>query len=320
MPRSRAALAATTVAVGCAAVLVAGPALFDLYWMRVLTGVFMFATAAQALNIIAGYTGYPAFGNVVFFGVGAYWTAVLMVEYAVVFPLALASAVLISLLLALLVGPPLLRLRGHYFAVGTLALNEAIRAIVDNLGVTGGGKGLSLPIPPGTAEGIAALFYYLFLGAMALALLVSWLVSRSRFGQGLRAIRDEEQAAESLGVNTTRAKTVAWGISAMLTGLAGGIWAYWIGYIDPGGAFDMTIAVKLFVMALLGGMGTLLGPIIGAFFIEIATVVVWVNFLNYHLLIMGVIVVAVVLFLPGGLAQFVRERLRLSFSPAGGRP
>ena len=320
MPRSKATLAATVVVVCCTAVLAAGPALFDSYWLRVLTGVFMFATAAQALNIIAGYTGYPAFGNVVFFGVGAYWTGVLMVEYGVAFPLALASATLAALLFALILGPPLLRLRGHYFAIGTLALNEAVRAIVENMGVTNGGKGLSLPIPPGSAEEITNLFYYLFLAAMAFALLVSWLVARGRFGQGLRAIRDEEQAAESLGVNTTRAKTVAWGISAMLTALAGGIWAYWIGYIDPGGAFDMAISVKLFVMVLLGGMGTLLGPIIGAFFIEIAATVIWSNFLDYHLLIFGLIIVLVVLFLPGGLAQFVRERLRLSFTPQASPP
>ncbi len=320
MPRSRAALAAAVAVACCTAVLAAGPALFDSYWLRVMTGVFMFATAAQALNIIAGYTGYPAFGNVVFFGIGAYWTGVLMVEYGLAFPLALASATLAALLFALILGPPLLRLRGHYFAIGTLALNEAVRAIVENMGVTNGGKGLSLPIPPGSAEEITNLFYYLFLAAMVLGLLVSWLVARGRFGHGLRAIRDEEQAAESLGVNTTRAKTVAWGISAMITALAGGIWAYWIGYIDPGSAFDMTIAVKLFVMVLLGGMGTLLGPIIGAFFIEIATVVVWANFLNYHLLIMGVIIVLVVLFLPGGLAQFVRERLRLSFATQASPP
>jgi branched-chain amino acid transport system permease protein len=320
MPRSKAALAAAVAVTSCVAVLAAGPALFDSYWLRVLTGVFMFATAAQALNIIAGYTGYPAFGNVVFFGIGAYWTGVLMVEYGAVFPVALASATLAALLFALILGPPLLRLRGHYFAIGTLALNEAVRAIVENMGVTNGGKGLSLPIPPGSAEEITNLFYYLFLAAMALALLVSWLVARGRFGQGLRAIRDEEQAAESLGVNTTRAKTVAWGISAMLTALAGGIWAYWIGYIDPGGAFDMAISVKLFVMVLLGGMGTLLGPIIGAFFIEIAATVIWSNFLDYHLLIFGLIIVLVVLFLPGGLAQFVRERLRLSFTPQASPP
>jgi branched-chain amino acid transport system permease protein len=320
MPRSKATLAAAAVLACCTAVLAAGPALFDAYWLRVLTGVFMFATAAQALNIIAGYTGYPAFGNVVFFGIGAYWTGVLMVEYGAAFPLALGSSTLAALLFALILGPPLLRLRGHYFAIGTLALNEAVRAIVENMGVTNGGKGLSLPIPPGSAEEITNLFYYLFLAAMALALFVSWLVARGRFGQGLRAIRDEEQAAESLGVNTTRAKTVAWGISAMLTALAGGIWAYWIGYIDPGGAFDMAISVKLFVMVLLGGMGTLIGPIIGAFFIEIAATVIWSNFLDYHLLIFGLIIVLVVLFLPGGLAQFVRERLRLSFTPQASPP
>jgi branched-chain amino acid transport system permease protein len=295
--------------VGCAAVLVAGPALVDLYWLRVVTSVFMFATLAQALNIIAGYTGYPAFGNVVFFGVAAYCTAVLMSRHGVGFPLACAGGAGLAMLLALIVGPPLLRLRGHYFAIGTLALNEAVRAVVENLGFAGGGQGLSLPLPPGSAEASGALFYYLFLGSMALALLVTWLVVRSRFGYGLRAIRDEEEAAESLGVHTTRSKTAAWVISAGLTGLAGGIGAYWIGYIDPSGAFDMAVAVKLFVIALLGGMGTLAGPIIGAIFIELATTVVWSNSLTYHTGILGLIIIAVVLFLPGGLALFVRERI-----------
>ncbi len=315
MPRSRLALGA--VALGAAAALVAGPLVFDLYWLRVLTGVFMLATAAQALNVIAGYTGYPAFGNVVFFGFGAYCTGVLMARHGVSFPFALAGGTLAALLLALAVGPPLLRLRGHYFAIGTLALNEAVRAIVENLtSLTGGGQGLSLPLPPGSAEESGALFYYLFLASTALALMVSWLVARSRFGYGLRAIRDGEQAAESLGVHTTRLKTAAWGISAMLTGLAGGIWAYWLSYIDPAGAFDMSVAVKLFVITLLGGMGTLIGPIIGAFFIEIATTVVWSNSLTYHTGILGLIIVAVVLFLPGGLAQFARDRLGRSFELA----
>jgi branched-chain amino acid transport system permease protein len=317
MPRSSRALVLAVVA-GVAAVLAAGPLVFDLYWLQVLSSVFMFATAAQALNIIAGYTGYPAFGNVVFFGLGAYCTGVLMARYGVVFPLALAAAVLMSLLVALVVGPPLLRLRGHYFAIGTLALNQAVAALVENADVTGGGRGLSLPLPPGSADQSAALFYYLFLGAMALALLVSWLVTRNRIGYGLRAIRDAEEAADSLGVSTTRLKTAAWGISAMLTGLVGGIWAYWISYIDPSGAFDMAVAVKLFVMTLLGGMGTLLGPIIGAFFIEITTTVAWSNFLQYHLGILGLIIIAVVLFLPNGLARFARERLRLSFTGGAG--
>ena len=307
------------VAVGAAAVVVAGPALFDLYWLRVFTGVFMFATLAQALNIIAGYTGYPAFGNVVFFGLGAYCTAVLMARHGVAFPLACAGGVGLAMLLALIVGPPLLRLRGHYFAIGTLALNEAVRAVVENLGFAGGGQGLSVPLPAGSAEASGALFYYLFLASMALSLLVTWVVARSRFGYGLRAIRDEEEAAASLGVHATRSKTAAWVISAALTGLAGGIWAYWIGYIDPSSAFDMAVAVKLFVIALLGGMGTLAGPIIGAFFIELATTVVWSNFLTYHTGILGLIIIAVVLFLPGGLALFVRERIGRTVAVAARR-
>lgn len=302
---------ALVVVVGAGAVvfLLVAPGFLNLFWLRVLTSAFMFAALAEALNIIAGYTGYPAFGNVVFFGLGGYTTAVLMVKVGAPFWAAAVAAAGLSGVVALLVGPPLLRLRGHYFAIGTLGLNEATRAIVDNMTpVTGGGQGLSLPIPPGSALANSILFYYLFFGIMAVTLGATFLWVRSRFGYASRAIRANEETAGSLGVNATVVKTFAWGVSALLTGLAGGVYAYWISYIEPPAVFDMATAVKIFVILLLGGAGTLYGPLVGALFIELVATFTWTRFLDYHTMILGIIIITVAIWLPGGLVAFVRDR------------
>ncbi|HZD16758.1 MAG TPA: branched-chain amino acid ABC transporter permease [Actinomycetota bacterium] len=314
-------MAVVVVAAGAAIFILVAPAFLNIYWMRVLSNVFMFAALAQALNIIAGYTGYPAFGNVVFFGLGAYTVAVLMVRVGVSFWLGVAAGGAFSAAVALLVGPPMLRLRGHYFAIGTLGLNEAIRAVVDNLtGTTGGGQGLSLPLPEGSALANAIVFYFLFLGTMVLSTVVTALWARSRYGYASRAIGSNEEAAGSMGVDATVVKTLAWGVSAFLTGIVGAIYAYRIGYIEPAAVFDMDTAVKIFVVMLLGGAGTVFGPVLGALFIEIAATYSWSNFLEYHTLILGVIIITVAIWLPGGIVAFVRDRLaRARVAFGGGR-
>jgi branched-chain amino acid transport system permease protein len=290
--------------------LLALPDFLGLYWVRVLTNAFMFATLAQAINLIAGYTGYPAFGNVVFFGLGAYATAVAMVRYDLPFVVGLLAAGVLCTIVALLIGPALLRLRGHYFAVGTLGLNEATRAVVENLGITGGGWGLSLPLHPGGVQASASLFYTLFL-LMAVGMLVlTWLLIRSPLGYACRAIRAGEEAAASLGVSTTKVKSLMWAVSAMATGLVGGVYAYWLSYIDPASVFDMAIAIKFFVIMLLGGVGTLFGPIIGAIFLELVSTATWSRLLDYHVGVLGLIVIGVVLFFPGGFVEFFRQRKR----------
>ena len=309
MPRS--SLLATGLLVTVSAgVLLAAPAFMDLYWMRIVSYALMFGALATGLNITAGFTGYPAFGDVVWFGLGSTVTAVLMVKAKWAFAAAVPVAVLICTVLAALVGPSLLRLRGHYFAIGTLALNEATRALVQNLDVTGGPAGLSLPITTGSVESTARFFYYLFFGAMALAVLVTLVLVRTRVGYGLRAIRADEDAAASLGVNTTLLKTMAWTMSASLIGLAGAIYAYWISFIEPPAVFDIGVSIKMFVIVLLGGVGTVFGPVVGAFGIQLLESEVISNFLDYHLMIFGGIVIAIVLFLPSGLVAFARRRTR----------
>ena len=245
------------------------PFFLNLYWLRNLTNIFMFAVLAQAINIIAGYTGYPAFGNVVFFGLGAYSTGVCMVRFQTHFLTSILIGIVVCLLFTLIFGIPILRLKGHYFAIATLGLNEATRAIVDNLSdLTGGGMGLSLPLPPGDVEVNARFFYFMMYGTMVLSIIATYVLSKSRFGYACRSIRSDEDGAESMGINTTKYKTMAWMISAAFTGIAGSVYAYWMSYIEPAAVFDMTIAIKSFVMFLLGGAGTVLGPILGSFLFE----------------------------------------------------
>ena len=271
------------------------------YWLRVLSMVFMLAVVAQGINLMAGYTGYPAFGNVVFFGIGAYATAMLMVNLQWSFSAAAALAILGCITLALLLGPPLLRLKGHYFAIATLGLNEACKELVANAGSwTGGGVGMSLPIPPGGPAANAMRFYYLFLGLLLIATVTTWWFGRSRLGLGCQAIRDNEEKALCSGLQTTHYKTAAWMLSAALTAAAGAIQAWWLTYIDPPTMFDMALAVKAFAILLLGGAGTVMGPVFGAFFVELVANLTWSRLLNWHLGATGLIIMLVVLWFPDG--------------------
>jgi branched-chain amino acid transport system permease protein len=283
------------------------PMLLNLYWTRVLTNVFVFAVLAQSINVIAGFVGYPAFGNVVFFGLGAYGMGVAVVHLnasaiaGLLLGLALCGAAVV------LTGPPLLRLRGHYFAIATLGLNEAIKAIVANLtDLTGGGKGLSLPLPEASVEETARQFYWSFLVLAILSILVAVALRSSRFGYACRAIRANEEGAVSLGINTTYYKTAAWLISALLAGSAGALYADWIGYIDPPSVFDMTLAVKSFVMFLLGGAGTIFGPAIGATLVELLATMTWSHLLQFHLGMLGIIIMIVAVLMPNGIQEFAR--------------
>jgi len=308
MQRSRLALGAAVVS--GTIVIALAPVYADLFWLRILSFALMFGALASALNITAGFTGYPAFGDVVWFGLGATVTGVLMAKERWPFAAAVPVASLFCITIAAIVGPSLLRLRGNYFAIGTLALNEATRALVQNLGVTGGPLGLSLPITTGSPESTARFFYYLFLGVLVLTIAISLAVVRTRLGYGLRAIRAGEDAAEALGVRTTLLKTTAWTLSAGLIGLVGSVYAYWITFIEPPAVFDVGISIKMFVVMLLGGVGTLFGPVIGAFGIQLLENEVWGNVLNYHLIILGGIVIGLVVVLPGGILSFGRRRVR----------
>ena len=315
-PSRRDRVSSAAVGFLCAAVvlfLIGCPFFLSAYWLRILTQTFMFAVLAQAINIIAGYAGYPAFGNVVFFGLGAYSTGVLMVKFNTTFLPSMIFGIGICIFFTIIFGLPVLRLKGHYFAIATLGLNEATKALVDNLtGLTGGGMGLSLPLIAGDVESNSRYFYFMFFGTMMLCLLVTHLLMRSRFGYALRSIRSNERSAEGMGINTTRYKVMAWMISAGFTGIAGSLYAYWMSHIEPAIVFDMAIAIKSFVMFLLGGAGTLLGPILGAFILEMVSTFAWSHLLNYHLATLGAIIILIVIFMPRGVVFFLQDRFFVS--------
>lgn len=278
------------------------------YWVRVATNVFMYAALAEAQNIIAGYAGYPALGNVVFFGLGAYAAAVAMTA-GVPIALALPLGGVVPVLYAIVLGMPILRTRGHYFVMATIGVNEATREIITNLDRwTEGSRGMTLPILDLEPRANYAVFYFLMLGVTVAAVVTTWVVSRHRLGYALRAIRANEEAASAMGVNTTQYKVIAWALSALFTGLAGAVYALWTTFIEPAGVFSILIVVKFMVMLLLGGQGTVAGPVVGAAVIELLSTVVWGQFPQLHLGIFGVLVVVIVLFVPYGLMDVFSRR------------
>lgn len=318
------ALAAAAVAV--TGYLLYAPVLLLTSFQRTLAGVFMFATLALAWNIIGGFAGYASFGNVVFFGLGGYAVAVLMAKAGWSFWAAFPIAGLIGAGFALLLGLPILRLRGHYFAIATLGVAEGTREIIINTSsVTGGGAGITIPAVgaeatttyPGNSG-----FYYYFLILLLFAIGVTWRVSRSRFGYSLRAIHQDEDAAAAAGINTTRAKTAAFAISGTLTALAGAIYAFQQVTIYPARLFSVEITVLMVVMAVIGGAGTILGPVFGAVVLQFLSEYLRTNYLELHTFIFGAIIVVAVVFLPQGASAFaseLRRNRRYSFSAALGR-
>jgi branched-chain amino acid transport system permease protein len=283
------------------------------YWIRVITSIFMYAIITAALNIIAGFAGYAAFGNIVFFGVGAYTTAMLMLRVGVYWWAGVIVGGFFAAIYATLLGIPILRLRGHYFAIATLGINRATEQIVLDWGsFTGGGKGITLPLPQMEIQTFSALIYFIMFGLLLFTVLVNYFIANSRLGYALRAIRENEDAAEASGIFAPRCKIIAWAISAFITGVTGGVFAYWFSFIEPATVFDIMIAVKAFVMMMLGGAGTVLGPVFGAFLIELISETIWGKFLTIHMLILGIIMVAIVIVIPRGILELFRKKFSLA--------
>jgi branched-chain amino acid transport system permease protein len=280
--------------------------------LRMVTAVLMFVALAQAWNIIGGFTGYACFGQVAFFGIGGYLTAVLMEHANWSFWGALPASGLACGWFAALIGLPLLRLRGHYFAIATLGVAEGMREVVTNLGwLTGGGAGITVPTLAGRGTPWPGNqgFYLLFLALATLAVAVAALIARSRFGYGLRAINQDEDAAAAAGVNTTRFKVLALTISAAITGLAGSVYAFQQVTIYPQRLFDVDITVTMIVMVVLGGAGTVLGPLLGAVGLQFFSEYLRQHFPQEHILVLGAVIIAVVLLLPSGLITAARTAL-----------
>jgi len=276
----------------------------SIYFRSFALFTMMYVVLALSWNVISGFTGYTSFGHVAFYGIGAYTCAILVTDYRWHWLSTLGVAAALAALGALALGYPVLRLKGPYFAIAMLGAAEGTRVIVtvwDSL--THGGLGISLPSAETSLE-----TYYAMLALMLVTAAVAYAVGHSRFGIRLNAIREDEVAAEALGIDATRYKLAAFVLSAVFPAMAGGIQAYKVLYIDPPSVFFIQITIAMALMSMLGGKGTVIGPILGAVVLYSVQEATWVNFPTAHLIAYGLFIVLVARFLPRGLMGLAIDR------------
>ena len=295
--------------------------------------VWLFILFAMTWDAQGGQMGYNSFGNILYFGVGMYVCTVVIVglafnvaqytspggetaftftteQYVIGLALgALAGGVAASALAALL-GSGMLGLRGHYFAIGTLGLGIAAGELAAGWEFVGAGSGIAAPVFPDPLGDRSTFFYFVFFALAVVAFFVYRWLYRGRFGLAINAIRDDEDKAEAMGLPTTRYKTTSWMVSAFFLGLAGGPVGLFIGFIDPRDtAFaGITFGVWMVLMAILGGKGTLWGPIIGAVVFIVFKEVFWVFLLGWQQVALGALIVIIVVFFPQGIMGWMREQ------------
>ncbi|NOZ04787.1 MAG: branched-chain amino acid ABC transporter permease [Chloroflexi bacterium] len=276
--------------------------------------VLMSVTLASSLNILLGYTGYVSFGHIVFFGLGGYVGFYTMAELGWnLLPATLAGGVAAAVL-AFLLGKSILRLRGAYFALATIGINEALKAFVNNFGPFGGPTGMELHFSVyknygGATQALWTTYWGLVLITL-LVVLTSFLVKRSKFGLGLMAIREDEDAAEVMGVVAPDAKTWAFVLSAIFPGLIGVLFFFKNGNIEPEDAFRLQLSIEMIVMLMLGGQGTVLGPVIGGATYQRVRGFLLTSpiFKNMQLAVAGLLLLLIVLFIPSGAVGWLRAR------------
>jgi branched-chain amino acid transport system permease protein len=277
------------------------------YGIRTMLQLFMWIALAQSWNLISGLTGYVSFGHVAFFGMGAYSAGILIGKLGWAWPVACLAGGVMAMALALVIGWPCLRLQGPYFAIAMLGLNEVLRVIVSYYeGLTGGGNGLSLP----TLHASVPIYYAMGLVALAVTAL-TYLIITSRFGLRLMTIREDEVAAEAMGIDAFRHKLYAFLLSAVGPGIVGGLAARDQGYIEPLSVFPLITTITMIVMALFGGKGTIWGPVLGAVVLFTFQELVWARFIYLHQLFFGAIIVAVVLLMPRGILGVLQQKYNL---------
>jgi branched-chain amino acid transport system permease protein len=280
------------------------PLLHNSYYENLGRGILMFATLSLGWNMIGGYTGYVSFGNVVYFGLGAYTTAALWQHWHVQnVAIDIVCAIVVGVAFALIMGIPILRLRGHYFGIATLGIALAVQEIISNVDWLGGGSGFTV-----RQLGAFSTYYYAMWIVCALSMLATFFIARSKLGYAFVAIRENEEAAAVLGVNPTRYKVVAWAISAAMAAAAGAVFAGANGFIDGPTAFAIDNNVFPIIMTILGGAGTVAGPLVGAIILTAINETLWNHFPQVHTLFFGAVIVVVVVFLPRGILWLVTLR------------
>lgn len=279
------------------------------YYQHVMIMTMMAAVLSSSWNILGGYAGYTSLGHAAFFGLGGYLVALAHNKYGWHPFISTWFLAIIVMGVALVLGWISLRTQGSAFVVVTIAMVFIFRLVALNLSsITNGARGLTQPRPgwggvPWSPEFIKIPFHYIMLALLCLTIFVSWRIRQSKFGLGLIAIREDEGKAEAVGINTMLYKVLAFGFSAYFMGVAGGIYSYFFTYIDPQFIFDVFTGVTMVLIALLGGRGTLWGPVLGAFIMEPLGNWIVGEFggTQIHLAIFGGILLGVMLFMPQGI-------------------
>lgn len=283
------------------AFLVGAPAagLFSRYALSVLWYIGFFVTLASAWNILGGFAGQVSFGYSAFLGIGAYTTGLLWARAGWSPYLTIPVGVLVAMLFSVLIGLPTFRLRGPFFAIATIGIGEALRVLMLGMEWTGGSSGLRMP--SGGYDPL--LYYYLALGLAMVTVASAYAIRFARFGLALRSIRQDEDAAEALGINTTWYKLVAHALSAGLVAIAGSLYTMQISYINPGAVFSFQMGLALVLMPTMGGIGTVVGPVLGGVMYGYVEKQLLGNsaLRDWALFIYGGLLILIMLFEPGGL-------------------
>jgi branched-chain amino acid transport system permease protein len=314
------ALSAVALAVALALPLLLAP---QGYAIRVITLALLFAAMAQAWNIVGGLANQMSLGHAAFFGIGAYTSTILLNSFGLSPWLGMIAGAALGGLAAFLLSFPTMRLRGHYFALATLAFGEVMRVIANSWsGLTGGPVGISVPFMPDSLWMLqfksTLPYYYLILAALVLVTAVFVAIKRSRLGYRLRAVKENPEAAEVVGVDTARAKIEAAVISGALTAALGTFYAQFTYFFDPNTVFGVApISIRIALIAIIGGIGTAVGPILGAFFIipleEVANELFSAQAAGLSQLVYGLLLVAIILVQPRGIVAMIdglRHRIR----------
>jgi branched-chain amino acid transport system permease protein len=305
-------LLALAIAVILTGVLLTG-FLQNQYYFFAAYVILQYIVLATAWNILGGYTGYVNFGTAGFFALGAYTSAFLIKAFNAPFLLLIPAGGLVSGLLGLGIGYLTLRLKGVFFAIATLALAVVLQTMILNWDYMGGARGVYI-IRPATVPFFASYVEFLFAVMLVLAVgavTAAWFIENSRIGRGLAAIRDNEEAAECMGVPTLKLKLFATTVSGFLMGVAGAPFAYYVTYLEPSSAFNLDYAVNSLAMPMIGGTTTWVGPLVGAVLLGTAQQVATVTISSaLNLLIVGVVLVAFVILAPEGIVGLVRRVAR----------
>ncbi len=302
------------------------------YYLHVLVGVMFFAYMASAWNIVCGYTGQLSLGHSALCGIGGYLSTLLFINLGLTPWVGMFIGAFCATIVGLFVGYPCFRLRGPYFALTTIAFAEILRIWVENteeiLGIElRGAQGLSVPLRghrPGLFQfdGKVA-YYYIIIGMLLAVMAITFWMERSRIGFYLKAIRGDQDAAEALGINSTRYLLSAMALSSSLTALGGSFYAQYFRYINPERNMGLDLSIEVALMGIVGGQGTVLGPALGAFLLtpagEISRATLGGKFAGLHLVIYGLVLVLAVLFLPKGLIRPIRQFLGRWVSEQTGR-